>query len=592
VLADAELAEPEQRVVLAASTGKLVDLQAGDAHLDDPSQAERWDATRTVRADLLTELLTGRRQPQAGPVRAVKLRGARIIGVLDLEAAKLACPLLLEGCSVDEPINLKEAWAGAIRLPGSHLPGIAADQLHTEGNLELNNGFTATAAIGLCGAHIGGGLNLSAATVTSPSGPAVDADGLTVEQSMSCSGLTAHGEVRLSGAHIGGRLGLDNARLDGAGGPALSADGLTVGLSMFCRHGFTAHGEIRLRTAQIGGQLNFIEASLTSPGGRVLAALGLTVGQDMFCRGLSAADGEIRMTGARIGGQLDFSGASLTKPGGYVLAARGLPVGQDINFTDGFTAEGQVQLRDARIGGRLDFEGASLANPGGQAVSLEGVSAAALCLLPRTPPDGVVDLTNARAGSFYDDQATWPAAMRLRGFAYDKLENDAVSVTDRLAWLARSEGGYIPGLYDQLAGAYRRAGRITAARRTGVAKELGRRSELTWPGKAWNSLLYVTVGYGYRNWLAGVWLGVLLVLGSLVFASAYPSHMHRAAPVVPAFQPVIYALDVLLPIVNLGQRQAWVPQSLALACSWLLTGAGWVLTTAVVAGLTNALKRD
>ena len=592
VLADAELTEPERQLVLAASNGELVDLRAGDAHLDHPSQVGRWEAARTVRADLLTELLTGRRQSETGAVRAVKLAGARITGVLDLEASRLACPLLLDGCAVDQPINLVEAQAGAIRLPGSYVPGIAAGQLHTEGDLEFNYGFTASAAICLTGAHIGGRLDLSAANVTSPSGPAVDGDGLTVEQSMSANGLTAHGGVRLSGAHIGGRVGLDDARLNGAGGPALDGDGLTVRLSMFCRHGFTAHGEVRLRTAQIGGQLNFIEASLTNPGGRVLAALGLTVGQDMFCHRLSTAEGEIRMTGARIGGQLDFSGASLTNPGGYALAARGLTVGQDIEFTDGFTAEGQVQLQDAHIGGRLDLEGASLANPGGEAVSLEGVTAAVLILIPRTAPDGIVDLTNARVGSFYDNQASWPVRMRLRGFAYDKLENDATSVTDRVAWLGRSEGGYIPGLYDQLAGAYRRAGHPEAARRIGVAKELRRRRELTWPGKAWNSLLYVTVGYGYRNWLAAVWLGALLVLGSLVFASAYPAHMHRAAPVVPSFQPVIYALDVLLPIVDLGQQQAWIPQGPALACSWLLTGTGWILTTAVVAGLTNALKRD
>src|SRR5580704_15007049 len=263
VLADAELTQPERQLVLAASNGELVDLRAGDAHLDHPSQAGRWEAARTVRADLLTELLTGRRQSETGAVRAVKLAGARITGVLDLEAARLACPLLLDGCSVDEPINLMEAQAEAIRLPGSYVPGIAAGQLHTEGNLEFNNGFTASA--GIC----------------------------------------------LAGAHIGGRLDLDDARLNGAGSPALDADGLTVRLSMFCRHGFTAHGEVRLRTAQIGGQLNFIEASLTNPGGRVLAALGLTVGQDMFCHGLSVAEGEIRMTGARIGGQLDFSGASL-----------------------------------------------------------------------------------------------------------------------------------------------------------------------------------------------------------------------------------------------------------------------------------------
>ena len=594
MLAETELTKPERRVVLAASIGELVDLRVGDAHLDHPDQVERWDARRTVRADLLTELLTGRRQSEAGPVRAVKLGGARITGTLDLEAARLVCPLLLDGCFVDQPINLKEAHAGAIRLPGSHVTGIAADHLHTEGSLELNNGFTASAEVCLSGAHIGGRLDLSAASITSSSERALDADSLTVEQSVSADGFTAHGEVRLRGAHIGGRLGLDNAKLNGADGPALDADGLTVRLSMFCRDGFTAYGEVRLRTAQIGGQLNIVGASLTNPGGHAVAALGLTVGQDMFCRGLSTTDGEIRMTGARIGGQLDFSRATLNNPGGYSLAARGLTVGQDINFTDEFTAQGQVQLRDARIGGRLDFKGASLANPGSEAVSLEGVNAAALVLLPRTRPDGVVDLTNARVGGFNDDKATWPETktMRLRGFAYDKLENDAISIKDRLTWLGLNEGGYIPGLYDQLAGAYRRAGRTEDARRVGVAKELGRRRELPWPGKAWNSLLYVTVGYGYRNWLAGVWLGVLLVIGSLVFAGAYPAHMHRAAQVVPAFQPVVYTLDALLPIVNFGQQQAWVPQGPALACSWILTGAGWVLTTAVVAGLTNALKRD
>jgi hypothetical protein len=147
VLADAELTKPERQLVFAASIGELVDLRTGDAHLDHPSQAEKWDAARTVRADLLTELLTGRRQPGTGPVRAVKHAGARITGVLDLEAARLACPLLLDGCSVDQPINLKEAHAGAIRLPGSHVPGIATGQLHTEGNLEFNSGFTASAEI-------------------------------------------------------------------------------------------------------------------------------------------------------------------------------------------------------------------------------------------------------------------------------------------------------------------------------------------------------------------------------------------------------------------------------------------------------------
>jgi hypothetical protein len=74
VLADAGLTGTERQLVDAAAAGELVDLQAGDLQLDHPGQAANWGEERSVRADLLAELLTGRCQPGAGPVRSVKLR--------------------------------------------------------------------------------------------------------------------------------------------------------------------------------------------------------------------------------------------------------------------------------------------------------------------------------------------------------------------------------------------------------------------------------------------------------------------------------------------------------------------------------------
>jgi hypothetical protein len=49
----------------------------------------------------------------------------------------------------------------------------------------------------------------------------------------------------------------------------------------------------------------------------------------------------------------------------------------------------------------------------------------------------------------------------------------------------------------------------------------------------------------------------------------------------PLFHPIAYTLDVLLPIVDLGQQNAWLPKGAALYWTWALTGAGWVLTTPV-----------
>ena len=60
----------------------------------------------------------------------------------------------------------------------------------------------------------------------------------------------------------------------------------------------------------------------------------------------------------------------------------------------------------------------------------------------------------------------------------------------------------------------------------------------------------------------------------------------------PAFQPFIYTLDVLVPVVGLGQKAAWHPNGGPLVWfNFALTAVGWVLATAVVAGLSGVLKR-
>ena len=72
-----------------------------------------FDARPLVRAGLLIDLLTGQRTPEDGRLRAVKLRGARITGELDLEAVELVCPLSLADCHFERPVNLRRALEGA-----------------------------------------------------------------------------------------------------------------------------------------------------------------------------------------------------------------------------------------------------------------------------------------------------------------------------------------------------------------------------------------------------------------------------------------------------------------------------------------------
>lgn len=826
-----QLAEHERRIRTAAATGELVDLRVGDADHDDPAHGACWDDSRTVRAELLIELLTKERAQNADQPWAIKIQGARITGSLNLEARELACPLLLRACRFEDPVILDETAAPAIRLPGCYVPSLSAEQLRTSGNLELNDGFTARGEVRLRGARVGGIFDLSGAHLTNPGVDALVADQMTVEQSMLCrDGFTAEGVVHVTGARIGGNLEFDGARIVNPGGRALDADQLTVGQSMLCRggftvegavhmsgaliggllsfegahlinpegyalrtsqltvkqslhcrKGFTAEGEVRLLSARVGGVLSFVGAHLTNPDGRALNAarltveqsahcrdgfvaegevrlegahiggeldlngahltnpggqalnadqitvdrlmlcmdgftadgnvnlmgahiggsLGLdgahltnpngmalsanllTVGQSMLCRGGVAVHGEVSLVGAHIGGQLNFDGAHLTNPGGTALNGEGLTIAQSMSCQNGFIAKGEVVLRAARIGGDLEFggahiqnagntalngngltvggrmscengfaaegelrlprahiggvlalsgrfanpsgyaltaegltvdkstycrvtalgcvhlpsarlgshldlRGASLANPDGLALDLEAARVGHLILRPAHRPAGTVDLTNVQVGVFDDEPATWPDSMLLRGFTYEALENDQISVRNRLQWLKLHPDGYTPQIYDQLATAYRRAGRAEAVRRVGVAKQWRRRSVFN----PLNWLLYLTVGYGYRTWLAAVWLAALAVLGSWVFTQAETHHLMQPTPAAPTFQPLAYTLDVLLPIVDLGQDKTWTPHSWALYWSWALIAIGWILTTAVVAGLTGIFKRD
>jgi len=254
---DKKLSDAERTLLDAVITGTLADLQIGDAELDNPAQAAAWGADRTVRAELLAELLTGERTPQGGQLRAVKLRGARITGPLDLEARTLACPLLLQECCIEEAVNLCEAIAPVVRLPGCHLPAFTAWQLRTTGDVQLDDGFSARGEVNLAGAHIGGRLVLSGASLANENGWALLAGVLTVGQGMYCrEGFSARGEVNLAGAHIGGQLNLRGASLVNENGPALNADGLTVDGHMSCAEGFSARGAVNLVNAKVGSLID------------------------------------------------------------------------------------------------------------------------------------------------------------------------------------------------------------------------------------------------------------------------------------------------------------------------------------------------
>lgn len=392
--------------------------------------------------------------------------------------------------------------------------------------------------------------------------PGLEVALVRVEGHLDLSRSRVEGCLDLLNASVAGELVLNGTRVCVPEGWAVIADGLDMGGGVFCMHGFTARGGIRLLGAQLPGGLFMQGAHLERP-------------------------------------------VPLGRPGprGVALALDNV-VASTLNFSGGFTADGTVRLRGAQVSDNLTFEGAVLnAAPDGDGPALAG-------LLMRVTdfdfnlarrPYGTVDLRGAQVSYLHDNEHSWPDVVELDGFVYGSIKaveagerREAVgrrgSVADRVAWIRRSPG-YSPQPYEQLASWYRTAGHDDDARRVLLAKQRHRRRTLSPAARVWGHLLDVTVGYGYRPWLAGVWLLALTLLGTLAFHAHSPTQVKQGegAP----FQPLVYTLDLLIPIGGLGQRTAWYWSDGSLQwLAYLLIALGWVLTTAVIAGVTRTLQKN
>ncbi len=450
------------------------------------------------------------------------------------------------------------------------------------------------ASLRLAGARISGRLNLAGTQI----GHVLWLEDCWLEEAVDLFGASTR-----TIAIVGSRVpGIEAGSADIEGNLDLRRSVVEGGAVSPFHHEVTA---LSLTNARVTGGVILNKAELTAPGGWALAAGGLVMEGGLFSRGI-VARGEIRLLGAQLPGGLFMKGARLERPGprGVALALDNAVV-STLNLSGAFTANGTVRLRGTRISDNLTFEGAALNGPpdgAGPALVAMLMQAVDFDLTLARPPSGTVDLRGAQVSYLHDSEHSWPDVVELDGFVYGSIKKvaeagerrEAVgapeSVAYRVAWIRRSPG-YSPQPYEQLASWYRKAGHDDDARRVLLAKQRHRRGTLSPAARVWGHLLDVTVGYGYRPWLAGVWLLVLTLLGALAFDTRSPTPVKpdEGAP----FQPFVYTLDLLIPIGGLGQRMSWYwPDSGLQWLAYALTAFGWVLTTAVVAGVTRTLQKS
>ncbi|MGC0332587.1 hypothetical protein RKD23_005577 [Streptomyces sp. SAI-170] len=370
---------------------------------------------------------------------------------------------------------------------------------------------------------------------------------------------------------------------------------------------------IRLTDAQIGTDLLLNQAVVHSDRrGRSIAGDGISVGQDVQAE-LLESYGELSLRGAAVGQSLSLRGARLVNPDGrHALNAPQLTVGRTLYMTpaavgsgwptgvtpprgtriQSFECVGGARLDDGRFGDAVDLERARLELAEDQELSLRRVQTPELRFLGETPRLGRVVLSGARIVNLVDRASSWPGPGRLHigGFTYENLvPHGPFSPAQRLEWVAAATAEYSPEPYERLAAVLRAGGEDEDAREVLLAKQRRRRETLPLGTKLWGYVQDLTVAYGYRPGRAALWMAVLWAAGSLAFAHAGRPEV-ATGTAEPPWNPALFALDLLLPVIDLGQVGVWQLQG---GWQWLgaaLVLAGWVLATTVAAGATRLLR--
>jgi hypothetical protein len=619
-----KLTAVERELRAAVVDGRRLDLAAGTV---SHAEMDGWGPDREVRAEVVRDILLGRTDSPADP-RGIRLRGARIVGRLDLDGLRSEVWFSLHDCDLPEPIRMRGADLPLLDLDGCRTCGVDAENIRVRTVALLGHGFASSGQVSLIGASIRGKLDLAGARIAYGGETALAATGLVVggsaylNDSLEVAGGGPYGAIRLVGARIGGLLSLRGARLTNPDGPAIVADNVEVA-DLLTMAGLTAEGAgregvVRLIAVRVGGALSLGDARITNTdGGVAVVATYAQVGGTFYLNSLGAT-GMVRLAGGHLG-RLVANHSEITSVDRAALDGARLWIGQHVELQGAqlrcsSADHGAVNLPHAQIGGELDLRGATLDNAKGPALRLTQATVVGPTLMYDTVIErGSLGLRGATLGMLVDAPPLLPpgTSLRLDGLTYRGIPGNDPSMIatarDRVEWLRRMDV-YAAQPYRQLASAYQAAGHEDDARRILIAQEehLLDSGLLSGWSRLRHRVLGVTLGYGYEVWRAVVGLVGTLLIAVLLLVTVGSATARVPAGGGPAtaaagrcavVERLSLAVDEAVPLLDTGARDRCDlltrsgPGQAVAATTLLLRLLGWGFATLVVAGYTGLVRR-
>lgn len=516
-------------------------------------------------------------------------------------------------------IMVRNATCGAPREVAGALGYTSADVarrvflqgqgLEVHGELSFSAGTTVDGALVLPGAVLRGGAVLDGVVVTNPGDVALDLGQAQLGSWLSLQRARVRGTVNLSSIQVAGPVSLRRTEFvdprDGRCLVAISA-GVTGDVLLT---GAVAAGAVNLRSSRITGNVHARDMVVENPGGRSLSLRQAQVQGNVQLTGGFRSVGALMLARAVIGGTLDVKGAHMAW-----LGVDGAPAGP----TDDNPRACAVEAVSATVGGGITL---------GWRIGA-----------------GAVDLTDVKTTYLADDPAhDWPRRSHVSGFVYERYA-PVDRFDGQGEWDPRARAAWLRGLEPYDPRAWERAAAVLKANGDGTGAEhllidhrrWCRSSRVGGQARAWrravDRLEDLVIGYGYRPHrtlfvMVALIVAVQATLAPFAWGPAMrtqdaagvvysPSGVVAEAEAgttagtgtgttagtgtttgaggavdvaagsgcgpVRCFDPLLYAVDTVVPIVDLKQRSTWYPDG---ATPWLgrwldlATVLGWAATT-------------
>ena len=624
-LRDNDLLTPAELILLeAAQTGTTAQISLTVPNLKAPNVL--------IRASLLRYLILGGCKDFRTQPSGITLSGGWISGTLDLSYTAARGPVDFFNCHFAEQPQVLQLHADGLAIVGCTMAdGLNAARIQVAGNLSLN-GSKIDGKVSLSGSDIKGHLSCTQAVFRNSEGPAFKAQGMKVASSVLFEGLTSTGQISLLGAQIGGQLVAIGAAFQNPEGNALNAQSAQIQGDVFLRYAI-AEGEVSLMGAAIEGVLDCSHATLQNGHNTALNAQRLIVGEGFIWRRLRNVIGAVDMTSAHVGDLWDdpesWALCEELHLSGFVYDV--LHGGIDVPERLAWLRHGAVSRREfypqpyeqlakllRETGHRSDARAIMVAKEKEQrhasrvrrrraAVWHQDLLAASqmpakeraeaiATLQDRRPSDPDV----ARLALLYPDNGqTLGVGAQTLAYAHQQFESEHKWSQIRIWW--------------------RNLGSLIADRIFGIVVGYGHKPERSF----YMLLALVFVGWLLADnaWKQGDFAptsGPVLMSQSWQTLATDPDIANPAAvwsdkymladdgtPALSAgrdyetFNAVAYAVDLVVPIVALGQEAAWAPSTTRGPWGWWLWGVrwwlvtlGWIVTAIGAAAVTGVIRRD